>query len=97
MLSGDDGVFGSLRDGGYIVDMSTVPPDFARELAERAKDAGYRALDACVYGAPMHARSGELRVMVGGDEGGLRRDRGHDRRRSARRSPTSARTGWARR
>ena len=25
-------------------------------------------LDACVYGAPMHARSGELRVMVGGDE-----------------------------
>ena len=48
MLSGDDGVFGSLRDGGYIVDMSTVPPDFARELAERAKDAGYHALDACV-------------------------------------------------
>ena len=68
MLQGDDGVFGSLREGGYIVDMSTVPPAFARELAGRAADAGYHALDACVYGAPMHARSGELRVMVGGDE-----------------------------
>ena len=68
MLHGDDGVFGSLREGGYIVDMSTVPPAFARELAQTAAAAGYRALDACVYGAPMHARSGELRVMVGGDE-----------------------------
>lgn len=68
MLFGDNGVFGSLHEGGYIVDMSTVPPAFARELAEKAAAAGYRALDACVYGAPMHARSGELRVMVGGDE-----------------------------
>ena len=68
MAFGDDGVFGSLKEGGYVVDMSTVPPAFARELAEKGKSAGYRVLDACVYGAPMHARSGELRVMVGGDE-----------------------------
>ena len=68
MLFGDDGVFGSLGEGGYVVDMSTIPPAFAREVAEKAKASGYRALDACVYGAPMHARSGELRVMVGGDE-----------------------------
>jgi 3-hydroxyisobutyrate dehydrogenase len=68
VLTGDGGVFGSLPAGGCIVDMSTVPPAFARELGPRATAAGYRALDACVYGAPMHARSGELRVMVGGDE-----------------------------
>jgi 3-hydroxyisobutyrate dehydrogenase len=68
MLYGDEGAFGSLREGGYVVDMSTVPPDFSRETAERAAQAGYKALDACVYGAPFHARSGELRVMVGGDE-----------------------------
>jgi 3-hydroxyisobutyrate dehydrogenase len=67
MLYGDDGVFGSLREGGYVLDMSTVPPGFSVETAEKARDAGYRALDACVYGAPFHARSGELRVMVGGD------------------------------
>jgi 3-hydroxyisobutyrate dehydrogenase len=68
VLEGADGVFGSLRAGGYIVDMSTVPPEFARELAPRAARAGYHALDACVYGAPQHARSGELRVLVGGEE-----------------------------
>jgi 3-hydroxyisobutyrate dehydrogenase len=68
VLEGEHGVFGSLPAGGCIVDMSTVPPAFARELGPRASAAGYRALDACVYGAPMHARSGELRIMVGGEE-----------------------------
>jgi 3-hydroxyisobutyrate dehydrogenase len=67
MLYGSDGVFGALHEGGYIVDMSTVPPAFSVETAEKAQQAGYKALDACVYGAPFHARSGELRIMVGGD------------------------------
>ena len=67
-----DGVFETLGEGGYLLDMSTVPPDFARELAERAGQAGYRALDACVLGNPFHARQGELRVMAGGDEGDFR-------------------------
>ena len=68
MLFGEDGAMGAFPKGGLIVDMSTVPPSFARELAERVSEDGYRALDACVFGAPMHARSGELRVMVGGPE-----------------------------
>jgi 3-hydroxyisobutyrate dehydrogenase len=67
-----DGVFETLGEGGYLLDMSTVPPDFARELAERAGQAGYRALDACVLGNPFHARQGELRVMAGGDESDFR-------------------------
>jgi 3-hydroxyisobutyrate dehydrogenase len=69
IVFGDDGVMSSLHEGGYILDMSTVPPDFARELAAKASEAGRRALDTCVLGSPMHSRSGELRVMVGGDEG----------------------------
>jgi 3-hydroxyisobutyrate dehydrogenase len=72
MLFGDDGVFGSLPQGGRIVDTSTVPPGFARELSERAAAAGYSSLDACVYGAPHHAGTGELRIMVGGDEADFR-------------------------
>lgn len=66
MLYGEGGVFGSLHQGGYVVDMSTVPPEFCVETASKAAEAGYKALEACVYGAPFHARSGELRVMVGG-------------------------------
>jgi 3-hydroxyisobutyrate dehydrogenase len=68
MLFGEDGAMAVLEPGTYILDASTVPPDFARELAARAAEAGHRALDTCVYGAPMHARSGELRIMVGGAE-----------------------------
>jgi 3-hydroxyisobutyrate dehydrogenase len=69
LLFGEQGAFGSLPAGARVVDMSTVPPSFARELADRASAAGYAALDACVLGAPHHARTGELRVMVGGEEG----------------------------
>jgi 3-hydroxyisobutyrate dehydrogenase len=72
MLFGPDGAAPELRAGGYIVDMSTVSPDFARELAARAADGGHRAVDACVLGAPQHARTGELRVMVGGNEDDFR-------------------------
>jgi 3-hydroxyisobutyrate dehydrogenase len=72
VLFGDDGAMGNLPEGAYIVDMSTIPPDFARELAKTAPATGHRAIDACVYGAPMHARSGELRVMVGAEEGDFR-------------------------
>ena len=68
MLYGDDGVVGSAPQGAHIVDLSTVPPDFSRETAAKVGEAGYKALDACVLGNPRHARQGELRVMVGGDE-----------------------------
>jgi len=68
MLFDEDGVFETLGKGSYILDMSTVPPEFPRELAERAREAGFHSLDACVLGNPMHARQGELRVMAGGDE-----------------------------
>jgi 3-hydroxyisobutyrate dehydrogenase len=68
MLFGLDGAAESLASGSYIVDLSTVSPDFARELAADAAERGYRSVEACVLGAPQHARTGELRVMVGGSE-----------------------------
>jgi 3-hydroxyisobutyrate dehydrogenase len=64
----EDGIFETLGEGSYVLDMSTVTPEFARELNGRAREAGYKHLDTCVLGNPMHAREGELRVMAGGDE-----------------------------
>jgi 3-hydroxyisobutyrate dehydrogenase len=72
MLFGPDGIFGSLPAGGYIVDMSTVPPAFARELAGKSTKAGYRSMDACILGNNRHAREGSLRVMVGAEEADFR-------------------------
>jgi 3-hydroxyisobutyrate dehydrogenase len=68
MMWGEDGVIPALREGGYVCDMSTVPPDFARDEAEKVEQSGRRRLDACVLGNPFHARTGDLRVMIGGDE-----------------------------
>lgn len=67
LLYGEHGVVRAFAPGGCIVDMSTVSPAFARANAARAKGEGYRVLDACVLGNPFHARSGELRVMIGGE------------------------------
>jgi 3-hydroxyisobutyrate dehydrogenase len=72
ILFGDQGALSTLHPGGYVVEMSTVAPDFARELARRASASGFRALDACVLGNPLHSRTGELRVMVGGAEEDVR-------------------------
>lgn len=68
LMWGSDGAVAALHEGGYICDMSTVPTDFAREEAERVRGDGRRRVDACVLGNPFHARSGELRVMVGGPD-----------------------------
>jgi 3-hydroxyisobutyrate dehydrogenase len=68
MLFDADGVFETLGEGAFILDMSTVPPEFPREVAQRALEHGIHALDACVLGNPLHSRQGELRVMAGGDE-----------------------------
>jgi len=68
LIYGATGLAQTLAPGSYIVDMSTVSPDFARANAERATAAGYHVLDACVLGNPFHARSGDLRVMIGGTE-----------------------------
>ena len=68
VLFDDDGVFAALKKGACIVDMSTVPPAFPKQLEAKAADAGFVTLDARVLGNPDHARQGELRIMVGGDE-----------------------------
>src|SRR5438309_4051472 len=38
MLLGENGIFGSLPPGACVVDMSTVPPGFARDLAVQAAE-----------------------------------------------------------
>ncbi|ASW56775.1 NAD(P)-dependent oxidoreductase [Plantactinospora sp. KBS50] len=66
VLRGDAGVLAGAAPGAVIADLSTVSPDEARELAGLVEAAGARALDARVLGNARHARSGELRFMVGG-------------------------------
>jgi 3-hydroxyisobutyrate dehydrogenase len=68
VLLGPDGLVRGLPDGGIVLDTSTVDPAFAESLARRVAETGRHALDTRVLGNARHARSGELRFLVGGPD-----------------------------
>jgi 3-hydroxyisobutyrate dehydrogenase-like beta-hydroxyacid dehydrogenase len=66
VLGGRDGVLAAARPGTVAVDMSTIGPAAARELAAEAGQHGVEFLDAPVSGSVAVAEQGMLTVMVGG-------------------------------
>jgi 2-hydroxy-3-oxopropionate reductase len=75
VLEGPAGVFETIRAGSVIVDMSTIAPATARDLAEKAAGRGVAMLDAPVSGGEIGAINGTLSIMVGGDGAALDRVR----------------------
>ncbi|OMH27652.1 2-hydroxy-3-oxopropionate reductase [Tersicoccus phoenicis] len=67
VVSGDDGVFAHAKQGTLWIDASSIRPDVTRRLADAARDAGVRPLDAPVSGGEQGAIDGVLSIMVGGD------------------------------
>ncbi|CAM3634318.1 NAD(P)-dependent oxidoreductase [Deinococcus frigens] len=60
------GVLGAARPGTLFVDMSSIHPAVARDLAAAAQHRGLRFLDAPVSGGTGGAARGELAIMAGG-------------------------------
>jgi 2-hydroxy-3-oxopropionate reductase len=67
VLVGDGGVFDSAGKGTLVIDFSSIRPDVTTVLAEQARAAGLRLLDAPVSGGETGAIAGTLSIMVGGD------------------------------
>jgi 2-hydroxy-3-oxopropionate reductase len=65
---GPDGAFEALRPGWLAIDMSSIAPSTAREMAEKAAAAGADMLDAPVSGGDKGAIAGTLSIMVGGSD-----------------------------
>ena len=63
---GEDGAFASMKRGSIFIDHTTASANIARELGEKAEDAGFEFLDAPVSGGQAGAENGALTVMVGG-------------------------------
>ncbi|MFK7603542.1 NAD(P)-dependent oxidoreductase [Deinococcus sp. SM5_A1] len=63
-----DGVFEAAQPGTLFVDMSSIHPAIARDLAAAAQSQGLRFLDAPVSGGTGGAARGELAIMAGGPE-----------------------------
>jgi 2-hydroxy-3-oxopropionate reductase len=70
---GTNGAFEGLRPGWLAIDMSSIAPSTARDLAERAAGAGAEILDAPVSGGDQGAIAGSLSIMVGGTAAGFER------------------------
>jgi 2-hydroxy-3-oxopropionate reductase len=75
VLGGEDGALAAMRPGTLVVDMSTVSPALARELAASAAELEVGFLDAPVSGGDVGARDGTLSIMVGGEAADLERAR----------------------
>ena len=75
VLGGPDGAIAAARPGSLVIDMSTVSPALARELAAAAAARGVGFLDAPVSGGDVGAREGTLSIMVGGEAADVERAR----------------------
>ena len=75
VVEGPDGLFDGIRAGSVLVDMSTIAPAVARDLAGKAAERGVQMLDAPVSGGEVGAINGTLSIMVGGDGAALERVR----------------------
>jgi 3-hydroxyisobutyrate dehydrogenase-like beta-hydroxyacid dehydrogenase len=75
VYDGTDGVLAGLGPGDIVLEMSTIGPELARSLAERAAERGAVLLDAPVSGSIPAARDAQLVAMVGGDGDAFERAR----------------------
>ncbi|MGH2558461.1 MAG: 2-hydroxy-3-oxopropionate reductase [Thermomicrobiales bacterium] len=66
VVFGENGLFDAMGDGHLLVDMSTIAPATAVEVADALAAKGARALDAPVSGGDKGAIAGTLSIMVGG-------------------------------
>ena len=62
----ENGILENVKEGTYVIDMTTSSPKLAVEIFEKAKEKGVKALDAPVTGGDIGAKKGTLTVMVGG-------------------------------
>jgi 2-hydroxy-3-oxopropionate reductase len=68
VVMGEGGLLEHASEGLTIIDMSTIHPGVARDMAAAAARHGVHVLDAPVSGGEQGAIDGVLSVMVGGDE-----------------------------
>jgi len=64
---GDEGVLEGVRPGTLLIDMSTISPVTAKQVAAAAAEKGCPMLDAPVSGGDVGAKEARLSIMVGGD------------------------------
>ncbi len=68
VVFGKNGVVEGAHNDLVVVDMSTIGPTAAKEIANKLQKKGIQFLDAPVTGSTPKAITGELTIFVGGEE-----------------------------
>ena len=68
VVEGPNGVLENLRSGGVWIEMSTTDLEDLQRLAELAAQRGISVLECPVTGGVHLANSGEITVLVGGEQ-----------------------------
>ena len=66
VMEGPDGILSAVTPGKFLIDMSTVSPDYSRAIAAKVREKGADMIDAPVSGSVITLQEGKLSVMVGG-------------------------------
>jgi 3-hydroxyisobutyrate dehydrogenase-like beta-hydroxyacid dehydrogenase len=66
ITEGPDGILAGLTPGKIYADISTVSPEFSREVAAKVRAKGCDMVDCPVSGSVITLQEGKLSVMVGG-------------------------------
>ena len=73
VMLGENGVATGAQAGLVAVDMSTIAPSAARDIAAKMKSRGIEFVDAPVSGGEVGAIAGTLSIMAGGSEAAFAR------------------------
>jgi len=65
---GNFGAFANMKPDALFIDHTTTSAEVARELYQTASGLGFSFIDAPVSGGQAGAETGQLTVMIGGDE-----------------------------
>jgi 3-hydroxyisobutyrate dehydrogenase len=72
-----EGLFARLPQGALVIDMGSSEPSSTRALAAAAAELGLAYVDAPVSGGIAKAETGELTIMVGGEDAAVARAMPH--------------------
>lgn len=75
VLFGAEGIVPALPKGAVVIGCATVPPAFARDMAERCEAQGVHYVDAPISGGAAKAASGQLSIMASGTPAAFARAR----------------------
>jgi 2-hydroxy-3-oxopropionate reductase len=66
VVLGDEGIVHGAREGSVVIDMETIAPRVAADIAKKLDANGVDMLDAPVSGGPAGAQHATLSIMAGG-------------------------------